>query len=104
MGLIMANTQMVQLDLRLCPRQRDDTLKRHGVMVFVGQRQGLIARCRDQCGKCDASSGTRSEPDSAPEADDRIKHSTDGVGKREAINDRHWCADPTPATKKPGAV
>jgi hypothetical protein len=104
MGLVVVDTEVVQLDLRLRPRQSDYPLKGRGVMIFVGQRQGFIARCRDQRRKCDAGSGAGRQPHPVPETDDRIKHRADGVGQWEAVDNRHRGAYPTPAAKKPGAV
>ena len=95
--LVRANPEMVQLDLRLRPRQRDRALEGRRVAILVGQRHGGVARRGDERGEDQAGALSRRETDAPSEAEDRIEHRARGVREGPAVDHRHracGCRDP----------
>ena len=80
---------MMQLHLRLRPRQRHRALEGGRVVMLVGQVEHFGARRRDQRPERDARRGSRRDPHAAAKTEDRIEHGADRIGKRPAVDHRN---------------
>ena len=66
-GLVGLDAEVVQLDLRLGPRERRRPLERGGVAVLVGEVQDACSRLGDDGGEDRVGGRARGEPDAAAE-------------------------------------
>ena len=103
-GLVHANPEMVELDLRPCPGERDRPLERRGVAILVRQRDGGFARRADERGEDEACALSRHETDSPSEAEDGIEHRTCRVRQRPPVDDRHRRTNPAAPAEEPPAI
>ncbi len=95
---------MMELDLRLGPRQGDRTLIRHRIVMLVREVERRAARWRDQRPECDAHGRSTRQPHAATKTKDRVEHGTRRVGQWPAVNDRDRRSNPAPAPEEAGAV
>ena len=100
----MTDTQMVKLDLRLRPGQRQGALKHSRVTVLVCQIQDLLAGGSDDRGKHNARGGAWRDAHRAPQAHHRVEDGTDGIREWPAVDHRDGIADVVPASEEPRAV
>ena len=103
-GLVRPDAEVVELDLRPGPGQRRRALEHRGIAILLGEREGLVARRRDQGREDDAGAGRRRQAHPPPQAEDRIEHRAGRVRQRPAVDHRHRRSDPAAATEKPHPV
>ena len=104
MRFVGPHAEVMLLHLSLRPRQRRGAVERGGVVILLGQIDGFRARRRDQRRERHARGRARREPDTTPEAHDRIEHRADRVGEGLAIDHRRWRPDPASAAEKSRAI
>ena len=93
-GFVGVDAEMVELHLRLGPREGDGALEGRRVVMFVGQVEHFAARARDQRPERDPRRGPWRKPDAAAKTEDRIEYGAGSVGERPAVNHRDRRADP----------
>src|SRR5665213_2801767 len=104
MSFVQIDTQMVELYLRLRPGQGESALHRGWAAIFIGEFQCLLAIRSHEGGKNNASSGPGRDANRSPEAEYRIQHGANRIGKRAAIDDRYGPAHIVTAPDKARAV
>src|SRR5271156_4377629 len=102
-GFVGIDAEMVELHLRLGPREGESAFKGRRVVMFVGQVERFAARRRDQGPERDPRRGPWRQPDAAAKTENRIEHGSSSVGERPAVDyrDRRTDASSTSQETRP---
>src|SRR5438874_13694244 len=104
MRFVGADPEVMELHLRLGPRERHRSLKGGGVVMLVHQVEHLgPSRCNHRPER-DVCRGTRCYSHAATKTEDWIEYGADCIGQRLAVNYRDRRANGAPAPKKTCAV
>src|SRR6185437_5563567 len=82
MRFVLADAEMMKLNLSLGPGERGGAIERHSLVMLVCQIERFLPRGSNQCPECDAHGSPRRNPDATANADDRIEHGSDSVAQR----------------------
>ena len=103
-GLVRVDSKMVQLYLRLRPRQGDRAIEGRRVAILVGERHGGVPRGGDERREDQVGTFAGPEAHATSEAHDRIEHGARGVRQGPAVDHRHRGADASSAPEESRAV
>src|SRR6266852_388496 len=104
MRLIGADAQVMQLHVRLGPREGDSALERGYVVMLVGLIEGIGAGRRDHCPESYSRCGAGRDADPSAQTEARVEHGADRIGKRAAVDYGNCGVSVAPAAKKARAV
>src|SRR4029077_21230288 len=86
MRLVGADAKVMQLHLRLGPRESYRTIESGDVVMLVGLIESVGAGLRDHRPESDTGGGAGRDADPAAQTENRIEHGADRVGKRASVD------------------
>ena len=99
MRFVGTDAEVMELHLRLGPRERHRALEGGGVVMLVHQVECFGAsRCNHRPER-DVDRGARRYSHAAAKTEDRIEHGADGIGERLAVDHRDRRANDAPASQ-----
>src|ERR1019366_2874138 len=104
MRLVGAHSQVMQLHLRLRPRERYRALERGGIVMLVSQIERFRTGRRDHRPEGHPRRCTRRYSHPAAKTEDRIEYCSDCIGKRPSVDCRDRRMSVAPAPKETRAV
>src|ERR1700679_599990 len=104
MRLVGIDAQMMQLHLRLRPRQRRRALESGRVVMLVDQVERFGARRRDDGPERDPRRRSSRNAQTPAHAEDWIEHGTDGIRQRPPVDRRDRVAHVATAPEKSRTV
>src|SRR5271168_4096798 len=88
MCLVGIHSQVMQLHLRLRPRERYHPLERGGIVMFISLVEHLRPGRRDHRPESHSRRFSRRYSHPAAQTEDRIEYGSDGIGKRTSVDYR----------------
>src|SRR5271167_4043794 len=104
MRLVGIDAQMMQLNLRLSPRERRRALECGRVVMLVDQVERFGPRRRDDGPEGDPRRRSSRNAQAPAHAEDRIQHGADGIRQRPPVDRRYGVAHVASASEKTRAV
>ena len=98
------DAEMMELHLRLRPRQRGRPLEGGGIAMLVDEVEHRLAGCGNHRPEGDAHGGAGRDAHTAAQCEDRIEHRADGVGQRPTIGHRDRRMDAVAAAEEAGPI
>ena len=103
-GLVRSDIEMMELNLRLRPRQSQRALERCVVAVLVREIDRFLPRRGHEGRERDARGRSRKEADTNAKAENRVEHRAGRVGERTPIDHRRSRSNSVAAPEEPPAV
>src|SRR5580704_11225953 len=104
MCLVGVDAQMMQLHLRLGPRQRRRALESRRVVMLVDQVERFGPRRRNDGPEGDPRRRSSRNAQASAHAEDWIEHGADGIRQRPPVDRRHGVAHVATAAEKSRTV
>ena len=103
-GFACIDAKMMELHLRLRPRQRGRPFECGGIAMLVDKVEHRLAGCGNHRPEGDAHGGARCDANAAAQCEDRIEYRADRVGQGPTVGHRDRRTDAVAAAKETGTV